>query len=90
MIIRFAALFAILSVGLPSAALADDLKAAATKVSDCRLIEDDGARLACLDAAALALSLALDADQRVEPEIPVYARACTRPCSRTAKRARMG
>ena len=54
---------------------ADDLRAAAAKVSDCRAIEDDNARLTCLDAASLALSLALDSpsgivDSQVETATP--------------------
>ena len=41
-------------------AFADELKSAATKVTECRSITDDVLRLACLDAAALALSDVLE------------------------------
>ena len=67
MFIRFVAVLGLIAVGLTPGASADDLRSAATKVSDCRSIEDDAARLTCLDAAALALSLALDADAVVAP-----------------------
>ena len=60
MLIRIVALLGVVAVGLAPGAKADDLRSAATKVSDCRSIADDTARLTCLDAAALALSLALD------------------------------
>ena len=70
MIVRFFALVGMIAIGLAPGAKADDLRAAASKVSDCRLIEDDAARLVCLDAAALALSLALDAGAVAAPATP--------------------
>ena len=70
MFVRFVALFSLIFVGVSQHASADELKDAATKASQCRTISDDTARLACLDAAALALSLALESPSFDAPAIP--------------------
>lgn len=71
MFVRFIAIAALTLTGVSSVAAADDLRAAASKVAECRTIADDSGRLNCLDAAALELSLALEGPQAVTaPEAP--------------------
>ena len=78
MIVRLVALFGLIAAGAAPVASADDLRTAAQKVSDCRAIDDDAARLACLDAAALALSVMLSAPSD-EAQAAVQSQAETGP-----------
>lgn len=82
MFVRFVALFSLLIAGLAPAANADEVRTAAEKVSDCRAISDDAARLTCLDAAALALSLALESGK---VEAPTVSEAAPEPVAEAPK-----
>ena len=69
--VRVSLLTAAMICAAPQLAFADDLSDAATKVTECRSISDDAARLACLDAAALAVSLALNTGSSTASTAPV-------------------
>lgn len=79
---RFIVLAGVLMGIASPLASADELKNAATKVTECRSIAEDSARLACLDSAALALSAVLESEAvaaKSEDLVPAPAPASETP-----------